>query len=173
MSKTLNQVNLIGYLGKDPEIKYTASGVLVASCSIATDSFKRGKDEELIRKTDWHNIKLIGKKFEILVNYLKKGQHVYTSGKLEYFKFKDDEGNYKNSIHIGVKEIIILNSKEKNGLDLAKFPINEKTREVGNDYNTIKPSNKDGYTNNNINTNISKKSPDMFHDSSDTDDIPF
>jgi single-strand DNA-binding protein len=173
MSKTLNQVNLIGYLGKDPEIKYTASGVLVASCSIATDSFKKDKNEELIRKTDWHNIKLIGKKFEILVNYLKKGQHVYTSGKLEYFKFKDDDGNYKNIIYISVKEIIILNSKEKNGLDLENYPVNEKIKEVTNDYNPINPSKKDGDTNNNSNTNFSKKSPDMFHSSSDSDDIPF
>ena len=93
----LNKVQLIGRLGKDPELKYTPNGVAVAEFSLATSS--KVKDQEV---TEWHNIKVWDKRAEVCAKYLKKGSLVYVEGRIETRSWeKDGQKRYKTEIVAG------------------------------------------------------------------------
>jgi single-strand DNA-binding protein len=77
MARGVNKVILLGNLGKDPEVKYTQSGMAVANFSLATSSSVKDKDGNWQDKTEWHNIKAFGRTAEIAGEYLKKGRTVY------------------------------------------------------------------------------------------------
>ena len=81
--KSLNKVQLIGNLGKDPELKYTASGVAVANFSMATAESWKDEAGEQHDKTEWHNIVAWRKLAEICGEWLTKGKRVYIEGKLQ------------------------------------------------------------------------------------------
>jgi single-strand DNA-binding protein len=90
MSRSLNKVQLIGNLGKDPELKYTPSGVAVATFSIATSESWKDQDGNQQEKTEWHNIVAWRKLAEICGEYLKKGKKVYLEGKLQTRNYEKD-----------------------------------------------------------------------------------
>jgi single-strand DNA-binding protein len=90
MSRSLNKVQLIGNLGKDPELKYTPSGVAVATFSIATSESWKDTDGNQQEKTEWHNIVAWRKLAEICGEYLKKGKKVYLEGKLQTRNYEKD-----------------------------------------------------------------------------------
>ncbi len=89
---SLNKVMLIGNLGRDPEVRYTASGTAVAGFSVATTEKFKNKNGEWEERTEWHNITLWGKLAEIAGEYLAKGKTVYIEGRLQTRKWKDREG---------------------------------------------------------------------------------
>ena len=80
MSKSVNKVILIGNLGKDPEVKYTASGVPVAKITVATNERYKEKDGEWKGRPEWHNVVLWQRLAEITGEYLSKGSKVYVEG---------------------------------------------------------------------------------------------
>jgi len=88
----LNKVQLIGHLGKDPELRYTSSGIAVATFSLAT-SEKRKKDGETITKTEWHNIVTWRSLAELCEKYLKKGRLVFIEGKIQTRSYDDRDNN--------------------------------------------------------------------------------
>jgi len=92
---SLNRVVLHGRLTKDPELKYTAAGVPVASCSIAVDRFT--KDESGNYETDFFNITAWRKTAEFLHNYLKKGREVVVEGRLQTRSWVDQATGQKRS----------------------------------------------------------------------------
>ncbi len=84
----LNRVQLIGYLGKDPESKYTPSGRKVAHFSVAvTQRWKSGGETK--EYTEWVNVEAWGRLGEICQEYLKKGSLVYIEGRLKTDKYED------------------------------------------------------------------------------------
>ncbi|MBN2790016.1 MAG: single-stranded DNA-binding protein [Candidatus Delongbacteria bacterium] len=88
---SVNKVFLIGNLGKDPDVKFTPSGVQICKFSIATsERFKRGDNWE--EKTDWHNIVLFGRQAEYAGEYLKKGMTVFLEGKISTRTWDDESG---------------------------------------------------------------------------------
>lgn len=88
---SVNKVILIGNLGKDPEVKYTPSGVQIAKFSLATsERVKRGDNWE--EKTDWHNIVLFARQAEYAKEYLKKGMTVFVDGKISTRTWDDENG---------------------------------------------------------------------------------
>ena len=110
--KSLNKVQLIGHLGKDPELSYTASGVAVAKYSIATN--ERWKDQEgnVQERTEWHNIVAWRKLAEICGQYLKKGSKVYLEGKLQTRSWDDKNTGVKRyTTEIIADDLIMLDSK--------------------------------------------------------------
>ena len=109
--KTLNKVILIGNLGKDPELSYTAGGVAVAKFSVATS--ERWKDQEgnWQERTEWHNITTWRKLAEICGQYLKKGSKVYLEGKLQTRSWDDKNTGVKRyATDIVVDDMIMLDS---------------------------------------------------------------
>jgi single-strand DNA-binding protein len=90
MSKSLNKVQLIGNLGKDPELKYTSAGVAVATFSIATSDSWKDQEGNTQERTEWHNIVAWRKLAEICGEWLKKGKRVYIEGRLQTRNYEKD-----------------------------------------------------------------------------------
>ncbi|MBI1806261.1 MAG: single-stranded DNA-binding protein [Ignavibacteria bacterium] len=113
--KSLNKVMLIGNLGKDPELSYTASGVAVAKFSVATG--ERWKDQEgnTQERTEWHNIIAWRKLAEICGQYLKKGSKVYLEGRLQTRSWDDKNTGVKRyATEIIADDLIMLDAKGGN-----------------------------------------------------------
>jgi single-strand DNA-binding protein len=90
MARGLNKVMLIGNLGKDPELKYTNSGVAVATFSIATSESWKDAEGNMQERTEWHNIVAWRKLAETCGQYLKKGGRVYIEGKIQTRSYEKD-----------------------------------------------------------------------------------
>jgi single-strand DNA-binding protein len=108
---SLNKVMLIGGLGKDPEVRYTASGQAVVSFSLATSEKFKGKTGEWEERTEWHNITLWGKLAEIAGEYLSKGKSVYIEGRLQTRKWQDKSGNDRYTTEIVGDKMQMLSPK--------------------------------------------------------------
>ncbi len=89
----LNRVELIGYLGKDPEIRYTPTGKTVTSFSLAVSQRWKSAGETK-EYTEWVNVEAWGKLGEVCKEYLRKGSLIYVEGRLKTEKY-DDKGNTK------------------------------------------------------------------------------
>lgn len=115
MSRSLNKVMLIGNLGKDPELKYTPSGVAVATFSIATSEQWKDQDGNAQERTEWHNIVAWRKLAEIVGEYLKKGKKVYIEGKLQTRNYEKD-GVKRYVTEIVADQLIMLDGGgQRNG----------------------------------------------------------
>ena len=112
---SLNKVMLIGNLGKDPEVRYTAGGTAVASFSIATTEKFKGKSGDWEEKTEWHNITLWARLAEIAGEYLSKGKTVYIEGRLQTRKWQDKEGKDRYTTEIVGEKMQMLSSKGEGG----------------------------------------------------------
>lgn len=86
---SVNKAIILGRLGKDPEIKQTPSGIVIATMTIATSEFRK-KEGERVEETEWHRVTAIGKLAEIVNSYCKKGQLVYIEGRLRTKKWQKD-----------------------------------------------------------------------------------
>lgn len=109
---SLNKVLLIGNLGKDPEVRYTASGTAVASFSLATSERFKNKAGEYEERTEWHNLTLWGRLAEIAGEYLSKGKTVYIEGRLQTRKWQDKEGKDRYTTEIVGEKMQMLSRKD-------------------------------------------------------------
>src|SRR6476661_3224354 len=111
MAKSVNKVILIGRLGRDPELKYTASGVPFCRFSIATDDVWNDKGSgERQERTEWHNIVAWDRLAEICNQYLTKGKLVYIEGSLQTREWDDQEGNKRKTTEIRARDMVMLSS---------------------------------------------------------------
>lgn len=93
MSRGVNKVILIGNLGAEPDVRYTANGDAVANVSLATsESWKDKATGEPQERTEWHRVVFFGKLAEIVKEYLHKGSKIYVEGQLRTKKWQDKEG---------------------------------------------------------------------------------
>ena len=113
MKSVRNSVQLIGRLGKDPEVKNFESGKKMVSFSIATsDTYKNAKGEK-VEDTQWHNIVIWGKLAEVAGKYLKKGEEVALEGKLVHRMYETDKGEKRYVTEINVNDLAMLGGKQK------------------------------------------------------------
>lgn len=90
---SLNQVSLIGRLGKDPEIRHTQGGKAIANFSLATSETWRDKSGEKQERTEWHNIVVFNEGLAgVVEKYLTKGSQCFVQGQLRTRKWEDKEG---------------------------------------------------------------------------------
>lgn len=87
---SVNKVILIGNLGRDPELKYTPSGVAICELSLATTRNWKDQDGNWHDKTEWHRVKIWQKQAERAAELLKKGKQVYIEGRIEYREWEQD-----------------------------------------------------------------------------------
>ncbi|MCZ6803642.1 MAG: single-stranded DNA-binding protein [Proteobacteria bacterium] len=112
MARGVNKVILIGNLGNDPDIRYTASGAAVANISLATaESWKDKNTGEQQERTEWHRIVFFGRLAEIVGEYLRKGSQVYVEGRLQTRKWEDKEGKDRYTTEIVANEMQMLGSR--------------------------------------------------------------
>lgn len=89
----MNKVQLIGYLGKDPEYKVLPDGHEVATMRLATDYWFHPKEGEPRKFTDWHSVTLFSdEQVRKMKNYILKGSHVLIEGRLSYRCYKTSDG---------------------------------------------------------------------------------
>jgi single-strand DNA-binding protein len=111
MAKSVNKVILIGRLGRDPELKYTASGTPFCRFSIATDDVWNDKASgERQERTEWHSIVAWDRLAEICNQYLVKGKQVYIEGSLQTREWDDQEGNKRKTTEIRARDVVLLGS---------------------------------------------------------------
>ena len=115
MARGINKVILVGNLGNDPEVKYTAGGMAICTLSLATTSVRKDKEGQQIEKTEWHRVKLFGKLGEIAGEYLKKGRQVYIEGSIRYDKFTGQDGVEKFFTDIVADEMQMLGGGGEGG----------------------------------------------------------
>ena len=116
MARGVNKVILIGNLGNDPDIRYTASGAAVANISLATAETWRDKETgDQQERTEWHRIVFFGRLAEIVGEYLKKGSQIYVEGRLQTRKWQDKEGNDRYTTEIVANEMQMLGSRAVGG----------------------------------------------------------
>lgn len=107
-SKSLNKVMLIGNLGKDPELRYTANGTAVASFSVATTDSWKNTEGVVQERTEWHNIIAWNKLAEVCGEWLKKGHKVYIEGNIRTRNYDDKDGKKKYVTEIYADNLIML-----------------------------------------------------------------
>jgi single-strand DNA-binding protein len=107
---SVNKVILIGNLGADPELRYTATGTAVANFNIATKDSWTGKDGNKEERTEWHRVVAWARLGEICGEYLVKGKQVYIEGKLRTRSWEDRDGNKRYTTEILAQTMQMLGS---------------------------------------------------------------
>ena len=122
---SINKVILLGNLGADPEMRYTAGGDAVASISIATSSSWNDKQSgEKREKTEWHRVVFFRRLAEVVGEYMKKGSSIYVEGQLQTNSYEDkNTGERKFSTQIVAREMQMLGSR--NNVDGQQEPSQE------------------------------------------------
>lgn len=112
MARGVNKVILVGNLGKDPEMKYTASGAAIANITVATsESWNDKQTGEKQEKTEWHRVVFFRRLAEIVGEYLHKGSQVYIEGKLQTRKWQDQNGQDRYTTEIVASEMQMLGGR--------------------------------------------------------------
>ena len=113
---SVNKVILIGNLGRDPEVRYTASGAAICNVTIATSrQWKDKTSGERQEETEWHRVVFYDRMAEIAGEYLKKGRPVYVEGRLKTRKWTDKDGVEKYTTEIVATEMQLLGSRDGGG----------------------------------------------------------
>ncbi|HUG42885.1 MAG TPA: single-stranded DNA-binding protein [Acidobacteriota bacterium] len=107
----VNKVILIGRLGRDPELRRTASGSAVANFSLATDESWVDANGQRQSRTEWHNIVAWRRLGEICGEFLKKGRLVYIEGKMQTREWDDRDGNKRRTTEVIASNMQMLESK--------------------------------------------------------------
>ncbi len=116
MARGVNKAIIVGTLGQDPEVRYTANGSAVANISAATNETWRDKATgEAQERTEWHRIVMFGKLAEIAQQYLKKGSQAYFEGRIQTRKWQDQSGNDRYSTEIVANEMQMLGGRGGGG----------------------------------------------------------
>ncbi|MCD6039207.1 MAG: ssb [Gammaproteobacteria bacterium] len=121
---SINKVILIGNLGRDPEVRYTANGLAVANIAIATtDSWKDKQSGETQERTEWHRVVLYARLAEVVGEYLRKGSKVFIEGRLQTRKWQDKTTNQdRYTTEIIADSMQMLDSKGSSNNNYAEAP---------------------------------------------------
>ena len=126
MAKSVNKVILVGNVGQDPEVKYTASGVPVAKLSLATNERFKDKNDAWQDRTEWHSVVAWQRLAEIVGEYVRKGSKLYIEGKLQTSTWEHKQsGERKYRTEIVVRDIVLLGSRESGETGGAERPSDE------------------------------------------------
>jgi len=112
----MQKVLLIGYLGRDPEIRYSAQGTAVAQFSVATTERWKDKSGELQEHTEWFAVKAFGRKAEVIGEYLHKGSRVYVEGRKRTESWDDKQTggkHYRDLVYADRVEFLDSNGNGK------------------------------------------------------------
>jgi single-strand DNA-binding protein len=105
---SVNKVILIGNLGKDPEVRYTANGKAVARFSLATSEVWNDAEGNRQERTEWHNIIVWGKQGETCGQYLAKGRQAYIEGSIRNRSYDDKNGQKRYITEIVAQRVRFL-----------------------------------------------------------------
>lgn len=114
MAKSVNKVILLGNVGKDPEIRSTPGGTLVATFSLATSDRQKDAQGNWQDRTEWHNLVAFTRTAEIIRDYVKKGSKLYVEGKIQTRSWDDKEtGAKRYKTEILVNDLSLLSGRDE------------------------------------------------------------
>lgn len=108
---SLNQAQLIGFLGDAPDVRYTSTGKAVAVFDVATDRKWTDADGEKHEETEWHRVTCFGKLAESVDKFLRKGRQVFVQGELRTEKYTDKDGIVRYSTKVYADQVQFLGPK--------------------------------------------------------------
>ena len=112
MAKGVNKVLLLGNVGKDPEMRATQGGMVIAQLTLATADRQKDQSGNWTDKTEWHNLVCFGRTAEIVRDYVKKGTQLFIEGKIQTRSWDDKEsGQKKYRTEILVNELSLLGGR--------------------------------------------------------------
>lgn len=141
---SVNRVTLLGRLGRDPELKFTPSGMAVCNFTLATSENWKDEAGEKNEKTEWHKVVVWGKLAELSNQYLKKGSLAYLEGKLQTRSWDNKEGVKQYTTEINASTIQFLSGRVSEDSE----PSLNKAQSMLNDSFDVK--NNAGYTTDSI-----------------------
>lgn len=143
MAKSVNKVILLGNVGKDPEIRSTGGGTMVASFTLATSDRTKDAQGNWQDRTEWHNLKAFGRTAEIVRDYVKKGHKLFVEGRISTSSWDDKEtGQKRYRTEIIVNDLSLLSGRDDAGS--GSSPYSRQSSSSGNmDQRT--PPNQDDY----------------------------
>lgn len=111
MNRSINRVTLLGNVGKDPDIRTTIGGKMVANMAIATTESQKDQAGKWQEHTEWHNLVAFGRNAEVARDYVKKGTRLYIEGRLQTRSWDDQtSGEKKYRAEVLVDELIFFSS---------------------------------------------------------------
>lgn len=122
MAQSLNKIMLIGYVGRDAEVKYTNTGMAVMRFSLATDQNQKDQNGNWQRTTTWHDIVCFDKLAENMKDYVKKGRRVYVEGRLSKRDYMDKQNVKRFVVEVLADNLILLD----------RPPVSEESAETEN-----------------------------------------
>ena len=130
MAKSVNKVILVGNVGQDPEVKYTASGVPVAKVSLATNERFKDKNDAWQDRTEWHSVVAWQRLAEIVGEYVRKGSKVYIEGKLQTSSWEDKQsGERKYRTEVVARDIVLLGAQDNGQEGKGEMPSGQSSPE--------------------------------------------
>ena len=176
MAKGVNKVMLLGNVGKDPEMRATQGGMVIAQLTLATADRQKDQSGNWTDKTEWHNLVCFGRTAEIVRDYVKKGTQLFIEGKIQTRSWDDKEsGQKKYRTEILVNELSLLGGRgdrEGGGQSAGGYGGGQSSGGYG--------GNQGGYSRGNSNNNTAsfdQRSPapqdDFANEGITDDDIPF
>jgi single-strand DNA-binding protein len=131
MAKSVNKVILLGNVGKDPEIRSTGGGTMVASFTLATSDRTKDAQGNWQDRTEWHNLKAFGRTAEIVRDYVKKGHKLFVEGRISTSSWDDKESGQKRyRTEIIVNDLSLLSARDDAGSSSSPY-----TRQAGSSNN--------------------------------------
>ncbi len=112
---SVNKVILVGYVGQDPEARFTQSGTAITNLSIATNESWKNQNGEYQDRTEWHRIVIYGKMAETASQYLKRGQQVYVEGRLATNEWTDKNDIKRKTTEVRCDAFTMLGKKGEGG----------------------------------------------------------
>jgi single-strand DNA-binding protein len=111
--KGLNKVQLIGRLGRDPEMRYTPGGKAVTHFSLAVNQSRRDDQGQRVEMTEWFNVVAWEGLGETVNEYLRKGSRCYIEGRLQSRRFTDAEGQARAMIEVVANDLVMLDGRRE------------------------------------------------------------
>ncbi len=157
----LNKVELIGNLGKDPEIKYLDQGIALTTVRIACTERSRTKDGTYIDRTEWISVNLWRSQAEIVAKYCRKGSTIFVEGRIRNQNWETPEGDKRSRMDIDATKVILLDSRSQTQYidkDLVSSPLYKE---------------EEARSSSSLNQMTSEQNATTNHKDEEDDDLPF
>lgn len=167
----LNKVMIIGRLGREPELKYTQSGMPVTTLNVATDESYLDRDGNRVERTEWHRVSVFQRAAENCAQYLSKGSLVYVEGRIQTRKWQDQSGQDRFSTDIVANTVRFLDKKsDRNSDDFGGASYSAPSApQYGNQY----ANQRNNQRNNAMQDPMEDMGSPFPSEASDMDDTPF
>jgi single-strand DNA-binding protein len=108
---SFNKITIVGYLGRDPELRYTPQGIAVCKLSVATTERRKNAAGQPEEHTTWFRVTVWGRQAELANEYLSRGRQVYIEGRLRLEEYTNREGNPRISPEVNATDIQFLGQR--------------------------------------------------------------